>query len=31
MKLYYAPAACNPASHIALREAGIPFDIERWI
>jgi glutathione S-transferase len=28
MKLYIAPGACSLSPHIALREAGIPFDME---
>lgn len=29
MKLYYSPLACSLADHIALREAGFTFDLER--
>ena len=31
MKLYFSPGLCSLSPHIALREAGLPFELERVI
>ncbi len=29
MKLFYSPGTCSLSPHIVLREAGLPFELER--
>jgi len=31
IRLYYAPGACSLSPHIALREAGVPFELEQVV